>query len=462
MLRSILGDSPFDAGDILLITPGHGTASSFRRPARLRNCSSFASDIEAFFYANYSILTATMPLDDASPQAAEYFDQQNGAPTRNNDPSLNQYHIKAELIVTPDPFTLYFGFGGPWNWKRNVASALKNRVDMCRTLIDRPPTQDEMDAFATISSRGIYYNRIGAPVAFTAYLARAYTSARKTSLYPAVMPESAHTKFPSPRQIVQGVTKFAKMDPSAFRSAAMYSAFRGFFWTLVGASISSVYATYHDAKGMAEDPRLANLLREAKQQNPEDVRKRKLQAVSDRYHHNQRVKQQGTDEGPLEQGVFAEGGQDGYQSLYNNTPETTTSTTTTEPQRFYNEPATQESTKSTNQDSVSDMFDDASPTAPEYQSTNKLSTPNTFQRGAWDRIRQQNVSGSSQVRVDPFRQPEGWTTQSSSSNNNNPGTERQQEKELARAEFERMLDAERNMSSDDGSGSGQSRGWGRW
>ena len=409
-----------------------------------------------------------MPLDDASPQAAEYSPQENGAPTRNNDPSLNQYHVKAELIVTPDPFTLYFGFGGPWNWKRNVASALLSRVDMCRTLIDRPPTQDEMDAFATISSRGIYYNRIGAPVGFTAYLARVCTSARKTALYHAVMPESARTRFPSPRQIVQGVTNFAKMDPSAFRTAAVYAAFRSFFWTLVGASISSAYATYHDAKGMALDPRLVNFIREAKQQNPEDVRKRKLQAVSDRYNHNQRVKQQQPGEETLEQGGFAEDGrQDGYQSLYNNTPETTTTTTTTtttEPQSFYNEPTTKESTKSTNQDSVSDMFDDASPTAPEYQSTHQLSTPNTFQRGAWDRIRQQNTSESSQGRVEPFRQPSGgWTTQSSKSNNNsNPGTERQQEKEQARAEFERMLDAERNMSSDDGSGSGQSRGWGRW
>lgn len=407
-----------------------------------------------------------MPLDDAPPQEAEYYPQQNGVPTRNNG---NQYEIKAESIVTPDLLTLYFGFGGPWNWKRNVSSVLGSRVDMCRTLIDRPPTQEEMDAFASISSRSVYYNRIGAPVGFTAYLIRAYTSARKMAIYHAVMPESAQTKFPSPRQIVQGVTKFAKMDPSAFRSMAMFTAFRAFFWTLAGATLSSTYAAYHDAKGMTLDPRLANFLREAKQQNPEDVRKRKSQAVSDRYHHNQRAKQQQAGEETLEQGVLAEDERpDSYQALYNNTPETTTTmttTTTTEPQRFYNEPATKESTKSTNQDPVSDMFDDASPTAPEYQSTDQLSTPSTFQRGAWDRIRQQNASGSSQGRIEPFRQPsDGWTTQSSSNSNsnNNPGTERQQEKEQARADFERVLDAERNMSSDDGSGSGQSRGWGKW
>lgn len=420
-----------------------------------------------------------MVLDDASPQAYDTSSRQEGqnAIQNNANSSITHYQIKPEAIVTPDLFTLYFGFAGQWNWQRTLVNTLTERVENARVLVQRPPTQDEMDAFVTHSSRSLYHGRIGAPLASGLAMARMYSQARKTDYYKAMVPGAEEGKLPSAKQLMQGVTRFAKADPTAFRSVAAASVFKLFFWTLTGATMSSIYAVYNDTVATMSDPRLVNFVKEVKQQKPEEVRKRKVDAAQDRYRQNQQRMMSQPQESQQPSEMVADQASDGttesheqqdYSAMYGSNAEPIT------PSRSYDRPTQTESTSSAwyggrkEQDPVSDFFDDASPTAPEYQTPRNINTtpqPSqpAFQRGAWQRIRQQNSNGVSNPQGQEYYrgQSEGWNAQSQSNSSNGQDTERQREKEQARADFERMLDAERNMSSDN-LGNGKNKGWGRW
>lgn len=402
-----------------------------------------------------------MPLDETSPQADDSYPQQNGYPTNQTAP-LQQYKIKRESIVTPDPFTLYFGFGGTWNWQRNMIDGITKRAEHCRVLIQRPPTQEEVDAFVTHSSRSLYHGRIGAPVAGMAAVIRLYTQAKNTDYYQMLVPGAAEGRIPSPRQLATGIRKFASLDPTAFRTTLAATAFRLFFWTITGATVTSMYSVYRDAINTFSDPRLAEFVTAVREQKPEEVRKRKLEAASERYHQTQARKQQQPQLDvmePSEEGAFAEGQehdqqQDGYSSLYTGTspesPDKSSNLPDRNMGRLYGDPGSG-SRIGGGKDSVSDFFDDASPTAPEYQTSDRAPT-NVFQRGAWDRIRKQNVNSPREQQGYSRQQPENWNFQNNggggNSNYNSSDQERQQEKEQAKVDFERMLDAERNMSSD--------------
>lgn len=118
---------------------------------------------------------------------------------------------------------------------------------------------------------------------------------------------------------------------------------------------------------------------------------------------------------------------------------------------------------SVDQNKGTDFFesDDASPVAAEYRSGGDS------QGSAWDRIRQQagqdSRLGSAWTRsVNERQQREqdsgpgsAWSGVSST-----PDSERRQ-REQAQAEFDRLLEAERNMAAGDSEGR-EKKGWGRW
>lgn len=309
---------------------------------------------------------------------------------------------------------------------------------------------------------------------------RLYTQAKDTHYYQTLVPGAAEGKIPSPRQLATGIRKFANLDPTAFRTTLAATAFRLFFWTITGATVASMYSVYRDAINTFSDPRLAEFVTAVREQKPEEVRKRKLEAASERYHQAQARKQQQPQLDvmePSEEGAFAESHehdhqQDGYSSLYTGTslesPDKPSNLPDHNMGRLYGDPGSGSRIGGgKDQDSVSDFFDDASPTAPEYQTSDRAPSTNFFQRGAWDRIRQQNVNSPQEQQGDSRQQPENWNVQNSGggggdkNNYNSRDQERQQEKEQAKADFERMLDAERSISSDGSSGhGGQGHGWG--
>lgn len=431
-----------------------------------------------------------MVLDDASPQDNGDQQQQQQAFTIPSASNL-RLHINPDAIVTPDIFTLYFGFGGNWNWQRNVVQSITQRVDNSRVLMDRNPTQEEIDALVTYATRSLYEKRVGAPLGGAIATARLYSQARKSPYFRGMMGLGSFSDpvgnagsgsggggggaMPSLRQVLEGIVTTAKTDTVGFRWGLGMVASRLFLWTLSGATLSGVFAVYNDAVGTFSDPRLADFVKQVREQNPEDLRKRKVDAASERYRYSQQMKQQPQEgqsqeqeqtssemvpDQQAQQQQSATAGlaesqeyekQDyGYASLY------------ASPQREREQRPVYDDKN--NKDTVSDFFDDASPTAPEYQGTPATTTAGP-QRGAWERIRLQNLgSGGQQSYGQGYNNSISSNyEQYDSSNGNSADNERQREREQARAEFERMLDAERSMSSDDPPSRSGSRngGWSR-
>lgn len=150
------------------------------------------------------------------------------------------------------------------------------------------------------------------------------------------------------------------------------------------------------------------------------------------------------------------------QNGYGTTASQPSSTSDPRDQQIYGQLGSAQSsaTRSSQSDPTSDFFgstsdddDDASPTAPEYRNTNMagMSTGS-----AWDRIRQQNSAQSS--RSPPRQAPMQWgqsQEQSPRPTDDLPSNEqerysydRRREKDQAQAEFDNMMEAERNASSE--------------
>ena len=436
-----------------------------------------------------------MVLDDASPQAGS---GPAASPSRNSasrvpsgpNPALARYFpvkIKPELVVQPDPMTLYLGFLGSGNWKRNVARTITDRVENVWLLTNRAPTQEEMDAFTTHSTRSLYYRRIGLPLSTCLGTAWLWHQARKAGNIPGDA---------SPQRLLSMLRGYASNDSVGFRQGVAAAAFKMLFITTFGTMMSHGAAFYSDTKSVLTDPRLKNFVEDMTRATPEDIRRRKLQAMTERARNMRSGQQdigtqikdglgQGNSYGDSDQGQYSydaspsasdspqdDTSYDTTQSKqYNGSDDQSRSApnVTRRPQVYGNaagqqEPASQPS-------SGSDFFfgdsgDDASPTAPEYRNTNMDGSSGG---NAWDRVRQQNAGPSSQS--GPARQsrtpwgrsqPPQPTPPSESPYNELPNeqdrysSERRLEKEQAQADFDRMVDAERSASTDT---QPQSKGW---
>lgn len=175
----------------------------------------------------------------------------------------------------------------------------------------------------------------------------------------------------------------------------------------------------------------------------------RIQTVNDHYQEQQQQQQQqrqAQSPGPSWEPELTEGSGD-YQSTGTATSTGTPSTGDWKPQAFpdqsynqqrqqqpYRYPSEPEPTRS------GDFFDDASPIAPDHQTENP---PQTY-GSAWDRIRQQNMAGGwNQPQPRSRPQPVSETQRF-----DDYGSSKEREREQAKAEFEKMLDAERNMSND--------------
>ncbi|KAI9928091.1 hypothetical protein ASPWEDRAFT_453318 [Aspergillus wentii DTO 134E9] len=418
-----------------------------------------------------------MAIDDASPQVdGTYPSPQNATSLNGNSPLARYYplQVKPELVTTPDPFTLYFGFFGKWNWKRNVTLALVRRIESTRLVLQRNPNQDEMDAMVFLVSRNVYQHRMGAPLGGFAGAAWLYSRAKRSERYRTYVPQPQGAGgLPSPRQLLEGIKSFAIAEPAIFRQTMATSAFKMFFWMTGASIITATWAVYNDTAGTIKDSRMAEFIAAMRRQSPEELKKRKLEAVTERHReiHQQKqpqAQQEQAQEMVPEPGAFAEshehdqGGHGSYSG--ENQParlnKNENKPSTLPDRRLYGDPASEANT--TNEPRVSDFFDDddASPTAPEYRQADSSRTTGS----AWERIRQQNAQTGSNPRgrQEHFRQPrEQWGVQNNTGSS--PEMEKQREREQAQADFDRMLDAERNMSISDTSGTdGQTKGWGKW
>jgi hypothetical protein len=331
-----------------------------------------------------------------------------------------------------------------------------------------------VDAFVQHGTRELYHGRIGLPLSVFAGTAYLYNSARKSPMFPAE---------PTPANILSAARNFAISDRAAFQQAAFRAGFKLLFWGSGGAIISSAISTSNYIRSILRDPRLEQFRKDMAQTKPEERRKRNYELQMQKI-RRLRGEGQSTDAAA---GAFAENHeneQDSYgspgsldpraspSSAYNASPgenDMTYNATelskqarspdqprsvpdTSRQPRMYGSPTATQGMGNEAGSGTNDFFgdDDNSPTAPEYRGTNVDATPSG---SAWDRIRRQNASGP-QYRQGPSQ---FGSQQKSESESDTYESERRREREQAQADFDRMMDAERNVPSD---GPRQGRGWG--
>ncbi|RHZ49657.1 putative endo-1,3(4)-beta-glucanase [Aspergillus thermomutatus] len=387
--------------------------------------------------------------------------------------------LKTECLSRPDLFTLYFGFLGSRNWLHKNGEHIRDRIESCKIVLNRLPTQEELDAFVDHGSRYIYHQRLGAPYSGAAGMAYLYWRVRNSGLVAHLVPGGLRpgTK-PTPGQVLAAVNLYSTIEPANFRRLLMSGGFRWLFCVLSGSVITSIWGMFHDLKATMGDPRLEQFFAEMRQKDPEEVRKRKIQAAIERSKSGREAavrRAQGLP--PVEvgmgqgagagAGVYAEshehdqgGGAYGSLDPYSSSsargsvpsasPDKPANLPDRNLQRLYGDPSTTESMRgapTVDENKATDFFDsdDASPVAAEYRSDGGS------QGSAWDRIRQQ---AGSQGRKDGGLRS-AWNRGSLTADNDG------QQRDQAQAEFDRLLEAERNMAGDSSEG-GEKKGWGRW
>lgn len=420
-----------------------------------------------------TLVILTMSSDDASPQAGQKYsnsdDSSRALPGHN--PAIAKYnklHFRKESIVKPDLFTLYFGFFGTAAWTRRAASTVTERVENHYVLTARPPTQDEFDAIVEHGTRCLYQRRVGLPVSSFLGTALLYHQARKSPMFP---------RNPTPGALLS-IVRHMWTDPG-LRGNIGSAAFKMLFIVTLGHMASSAYAVSKDAMNMLTDPRLKGFVEDMRKAKPEDVRKRKIQAANERVRSIRSGEQSLGTQMIGSRGGYAGG--NGYQqeqpsydapAQANSYSEYVDSNDSVgKPQSVSYESPTQDSNggavwargRSTQpeQKSALDFIDedDASPTAAEYRNTNIDGSP---AGSAWDRIRRQNAGARPQPRQQPGMSqppvnPYSLSAEFGQSDQEKYDSTQKTERDQAQAEFDRMIEAERNVGNE---GSSRNRGWG--
>ncbi|KAL2823315.1 hypothetical protein BDW59DRAFT_99453 [Aspergillus cavernicola] len=372
-----------------------------------------------------------MALDDAWPQSPDSF---------RLDPKLNaddSIYIKPDLIKRPDLITLYVGYWGPRNWHRQLSRSLSEVLEASRIVVKRPATQSELDFYVETISRTQYLYTSGTPVGLAAGILHATVLSRHRKAFNIYAPQ---TEGMSPaKRLFQGVKTMYKMDPSFARAATVSFFAKIIFWW-GGVSVLSGLASGMLALQRREtDPRMQQYRAELSEQDPDEVRKRHIQAVNDKVRaRNILLKQRRGESVP--QGETSE--QTGYGGSSSSTGSWTqsadTSASPTAGNRAYDPSAPPDNQSK----GGSFLDDDASPTAPEYRGTGSQENPAT-QGSVWDQIRRGNQPQSSSQ---SYPAPGKGSRDSSSSSD--ATSDSQAERDQAQTEFDRMLEAERNRSSD--------------
>ncbi|KOS41276.1 hypothetical protein ACN38_g7850 [Penicillium nordicum] len=416
-----------------------------------------------------TIALLTMSSDNASPQAGQPDNSSNdfSRALPGHNPAIAKYNkvkLRPESIVKPDLFTLYFGFLGTTTWTKSVAYTVNERVENHYVLTARPPTQDEFDAIVEHGTKRLYHGRMGLPISSFLGTALLYRQARKSPMFP---------RDPTPAALFSTL-RTMWLDPP-LRANLGKAAFRMTFIVTLGVMASNAYAVSRDAMQTLTDPRLKLFIEDLRKANPEDVRKRKIQAANERRRSIRSGEQDfgsrimgsssgyaGGEEYQQEQASDSSPQPNSYSEYVNSNDTTGNSQSASYESSTsgLNAGAVWARGRSTQPESKSALDimdeDDASPTAAEYRNTNIDGSGS-----AWDRIRRQNAAAR-QPRQQPGMSQSPPNHYSSSAEFGQTDQEKhassqKTERDIAQAEFDRMIEAERNTGSE---GSPRNRGWG--
>ncbi|KAJ5980676.1 Endo-1-3(4)-beta-glucanase [Penicillium waksmanii] len=382
----------------------------------------------------------------------------------------NPVRLRPELLVKPDPITLYLGFWGTSIWKLSVAGELAHDVENWWVKTGRIPTQDEFDVFTAAGSRALYNKDLGFPIGYFLGSSYLFWGARKSPYYP---------KKPSLANFFTGLNGFRLKEPAAFRTMLGQKCFMMLFILTASGIVTRYSAAFRYAEDL-QDPRMSGYMSATENSTPEAIQMRQRALAHDR-HRRMKAHDYGfagrilEDLGYTRHTMTGQGeqGQSKYDSASSATVSSENETAYGTSQNGQDASAPQSSygsvqnsgNGSSQSDSKLDFFgssdeDAASPTAPEYRNT---SMTGMSTGSAWDRIRQQNsaAQGSRSAAPRQWGQAQaqsdtGPTNDSFPIDQDRYGYNRRREKDQAQADFDKLMDAERNASSE---GPSRGRNW---
>ncbi|KAL3454868.1 hypothetical protein BJX65DRAFT_10053 [Aspergillus insuetus] len=366
--------------------------------------------------------------------------------------------VKSQFIRKPDPFTVYLGYWGTTGWQVAYATLLIGRLRDGSFLVNRGLTQPEVDAYVESHNVLVANFTRGIPAGFFAGAGKWFLYERNYQHFLKYAPPAGQPGMTPLGRFLEGTKMMWSFDRGLVKNLFTSLARRLILWTCLGTFGLEVAGVFMSNEQLLNDPRMAQHKEDKKQVSPEVVRALRAQAVKER----EAIQAQGIKERLAQKNQAAQMGeeptpqnggfdQSGYASDSASSV-TTSNTTAYPPSETTSAPATGTysygSRAPAEQDKGTGFFDDddASPTAPEYRET-----PTGGQGSAWERLRSQAQSGIPPNSGSASSGGSAWTQSEASV----AASESQRERERAQAEFNRLLDAERNQSNDSGSG----RGW---
>ncbi|RJE26154.1 endo-1,34-beta-glucanase [Aspergillus sclerotialis] len=380
----------------------------------------------------------------------------NGFP---DNPNTVIRDIKDPLVTRPNIMTRILCFyRSEQAYRHKVDFLLSKTVAISNDVARRPLTQEEVDAIVEHTSLHAYRDRLGIPVGIATAVLQTWTEVAMREMFPGpvrlweLVRHSGQRPGPALRDwlSVRGITRTA-----LWQAAGKPSIVRLIFYPLFGYSVSSTIGGLRAAMGMHADERLKEFSESLKTGKAE-FKQQTIPAVTQGYRKmaEERERGLGQDQSQASQNGYGLGQPQTQEPVFSEldqSPYSDSPTQTFKQPQFNGYPRRPTPSPAPSTDNTGDFFDDASPVAPDYQSQ---PAPQT-QGSAWERIRQQNMSGGDQ----PQRTRETYYSGDRSRPSDDYGYAKEKEREQARADFDKLLEAERNMSTDNGGGSGWNRRW---
>lgn len=341
--------------------------------------------------------------------------------------------LDPDAIRRPNALLLYTVGGGEIGWERLLLKRIPQTVAMYNQLVNRDPTQQECNDLLELQAHSTLLTRMGYPLGLAATAANVYQVERKTN------------NLPSGRAFLRAFYQRVAAQPALM---LWNTGVRMLVWVSFSALACHAYASFRATNIIRNDSRFEALVKGAnvlaterlkKLEAMREKRKGKIQDVTESTDSDQSQAISSADVSPVdtpfgESKPFSDSGSRQSFPTWGRAPAQTGQTS----------------------QSSGDFFDDASPTAPEFQiadATERAQTEN-----AWERIRRGNIPGAGSpqtgVRNNPLETPSSYPY------NDSEDERRRRDREQAQKEFDQMLEAERRLAAAGDSTNDTGRRWG--
>lgn len=355
-------------------------------------------------------------------------------------PMGNFLRLDPDAIRRPNALLMYTVGGGELGWEHLLLKRIPQTVAMYNQLVNRDPTQQECNDLLELQAHSTLLTRMGMPLGLAATAANVYQVERKAN------------NLPSGKGFLRAFYQRVAAQPA---SMLWNIGVRMLVWVSFSALACHAYASFRATNIIRNDSRFEALVKGAnvlaterlkKLEVIREKRKGKSQDATERTDSDQSQAISSTDVPSVDASY-------GESKPFSDSDMQHTHQPTRQTFPTWGRAPTQAG--QTGQRG-GDFFDDASPTAPEFQiadATERAETEN-----AWERIRRGNIPGAGSPQTGVRNNP--LDTPSSYPYNDSEEEQRRRDREQAQKEFDQLLEAERRLAAAGDSASDTGRRWG--